>query len=313
MTKGVVSVLVGRAVQLGLIRVDDPIGRYVRVADPAKAALTVRQFLNQVTGIRMMWANDVFEAASTDSAAALFARPFQAVPGTTFLYAQTTITALVSVLEAAIGEDVQTFAQREVFGPIGIDRHEWRWARDGSGRTQGFAFLDMTPRAFARIGLLLLHGGEWSGRRLLPADYVTEGAKGTTANGCYGFLWWTNDGTTCHNAGFPADELYQHRWIASAPPDAFGLSGMFDQTVVVIPSLDMVVVRMGLPHELLADPLGDVKGQKPKWDYRFFRLLLAGVTDTPLPDPGDWVPDPPDPPVDWTHILPVPLPDPVHG
>ncbi len=313
MTKGVVSILVGRAVQLGRLRVDDPIGRYLHLEDPAKAALTVRELLNQVTGLRMAWVSDLNEAATTDSAAAVLARPFEAVPGTRFMYAQTTVTALVSVVEAAIGEDLQSFAQRELFTPIGIGEHEWRWGRDGSGRTQGFAFLDMSPRAFGRLGTLLLHGGVWEGRRLLPVAYVSQGATGTAANPCYGFLWWTNAGSTCRNSGFPADILFRHRWIGSVPDDAFGLSGLFDQLVMVIPSLDVVVVRMGLPHELLADPLGDVHSQKPAWDYRFFRILLSGVTDAPVRDPGDWVPDPPEPPVDWTHILDVPLPDPVEG
>ena len=289
---------------------DDPIGRYLPLVERAKAALTVRQFLNQVTGLRMAWASDLSQAASADSAAAVLARPFEATPGTTFLYAQTAVTALVAVLEAAVGEDLQSFAQRELFTPIGIGPAEWRWGRDGAGRSQGFAFLDMTPQAFGRLGLLLVHRGAWGDRQLLPAGYVTQGTVGTAANPCYGFLWWTNDGTTCRNAGFPGPVEYNRRWIASLPADAFGLSGLFDQVVVVVPSLDVVVVRMGLPQQLLADPLGDVDGQRPQWDYRFFRILVSGVTDTPVVDPGEWVPDPPDPPVDWTHIFEVPLPAP---
>jgi len=61
----------------------------------------------------------------------------------------------------------------------------------------------------------------------------------------------------------------------------------------VIPSLDIVVVRMGLPEELFGDPLGDVASQRPDWDHRFFRMLLGGLTDVDVPDPGDWVPRPP--------------------
>ncbi len=309
MTKGVVSMLVGRAVELGRLGVDDPIGRYLDVADPRKAALTVREFLNQTTGLRLAWASDLNEAATTDSAAALLQRQFEAVPGTTFNYAQTSVTLLVAVVEAAVGEDLQDFAQRELFGPIGIERSEWQWERDGAGRSQGFAFLQMTPPSFGRLGRLLLQDGVWSGRRLLPSDYIAQGRAGTAANPCYGFLWRNNDGVGCGQTGPVLGLETTTNWMPTVPTDAYALAGMFDQLVLVIPSLDMVVVRMGLPHQVLADPLGDVQGERPSMTWRFFRTLLAGVTDVAVPDPGDWVPRPPDQ-IDWLHILEVPVPEP---
>lgn len=309
MTKGVVSMLVGRAVELGLIGVDDPIGRYIHLADARKAALTVRQFLNQTTGLRMAWVSDLNEAATTDSAAAVLGRPFEAVPGTNFEYAQTTLTALVAVLEAAVGEDLQVFAQRELFGRIGIARGEWTWDRDGAGRTQGFAFLQMTPTAFGRLGRLLLQDGVWDGSRLIGADYIAQGRRGTSANPCYGFLWRNNDGVRCEQTGPLLGPESEVNWMPTVPSDAYGLSGMFDQLVLVIPSLDMVVVRMGLPPQMLGDPWGDVAGAKPSMTWRFFRALMSGVTDVDVADPGEWTPGT-DPQIDWAHIFAVPLPEP---
>lgn len=303
MTKGVVSLVVGRAVTLGALEVDDPIGRHLAGLDPAHAAITVRQLLNQTSGLRFAWVNDLNAAARLDSVASTLTRPFESEPGTTFVYAQTTVTVLVAVVEAATGEDFQSFAARELFEPVGIPHSEWAWQRDGAGRSQGFAYLDMTPRAYGRLGSLLLHEGSWLGRTLVDPDYVRAGRHGTTANPGYGFLWWTNEGERHITAGFPAFEVRDRRWIAAAPPDTFGLSGLFDQQLVVIPSLDIVVVRMGLPNELFGDPFGEVQAQRPKWDHRFFRTLLGGLTDVDVPDPGDWVPDPPEPPIDWFHIV----------
>ena len=313
MTKGVVSMVVGRAVTMGLLGLDDPVGpllaaRGVVGLDPAHAALTVRQFLTQTTGLRLAFASDVLEAATADSVAAVLRRPFEAAPGSTYLYAQTAVSVLVAVVEGATGRDFQAFARDELFRPVGIADGDWSWARDPVGTTQGFAFLDMAPRSFGRLGTLLLHQGRWGDRVLIAEDYVAQGARGTAANPCYGFLWWTNDGTTCHNATFPAPVVRQRRWLPPAPADAFGLSGMFDQEVTVIPSLDMVVVRMGLDHRLVGDPLGLVAGQRARFQHRLFRLLMAGVSDVEVPDVGDWVPDPDDPPVDWFHILELPLP-----
>ena len=293
MTKGVVSLGVGRAVTMGLMEVDAPIGTYLPALSPAHAAITVRQLLNQTSGLRFAWANDLNLAGTGDSAARTLTRPFEAVPGTTFIYAQTTITALVSVVEAAVGEDFQSFIARELFEPIGITRNQWHWDRDPAGTTQGFAFLYMFPTAFGRIGSLLLDDGRWRGRELIAPSYMRQGATGSSANPGYGFLWRTN--RTPPGATRASDDPFREV-MASAPLDAFWFSGMFNQNVIMIPSLDIVVVRMGLPEELFADPLGNVASQRPDWDHRFFRMLLGGVTDVQVPDPGEWVPRPPSPP-----------------
>jgi len=305
MTKGVVSLGVGRAVAMGLMDVDAPIGTYLPDLDAPHAAITVRQMLNQTSGLRFAWANDLNLAATGDSAARTLTRPFEAVPGATFIYAQTTITALVSVVEAAVGEDFQAFISRELFEPIGITRNQWHWDRDPAGTTQGFAFLSMFPTAFGRIGSLLLDEGRWNGRELIAASYIRAGATGSSANPGYGFLWRTN--RTPSGAALASEDPFREV-MASAPLDTFWLSGMFNQNVIVIPSLDIVVVRMGLPEELFADPFGNVGAQRPDWDHRFFRMLLGGVTDVSVPDPGEWVPRPPSLPgrpagLDPTHII----------
>lgn len=97
MTKDVVSTVVGRAVNLGLLDVDDTVGAHLDGLRPEVGALTIQQFLTQTTGLRMAWANDLWAAGSTDSVADVLARPFQADPGSTFLYARTAVTVLVAV------------------------------------------------------------------------------------------------------------------------------------------------------------------------------------------------------------------------
>lgn len=303
MTKGVVALLAGRAVQLGRLGLDDPIGTHVDGLDAAHGAITVRHLLTQTSGLRFAWANDLNAAATGDSARLVLQRPFEAAPGTRFIYAQTTVTALVAVIEAAVGEDLQSFAQRELFGPVGIARGEWAWQRDGVGRTQGFAFLDITPRAMGRLGSLLLAEGEWGGVPLLPADFIAQGAAGTDANPGYGFLWRTNAGERHRDSGYVDSDWLERRWVPAAPVDMFGLSGMFNQNVFVLPGLDMVVVRMGLPAGMFGDPVAEWEGERPAWEHHFFRTLLTGVQDVPVPDPGDWRPDPDRQIVDLDHII----------
>ena len=121
----------------------------------------------------------------------------------------------------------------------------------------------MTPPAFGRLGRLLLQDGRWGGRQLIGSDYIAAARKGTAANPCYGFLWRNNDGVGCGQTGPLLGVETAVNWMPTVPTDAYALAGMFDQLVLVIPSLDMVVVRMGLPHQMLPDPWGDVSGEKP--------------------------------------------------
>lgn len=312
MTKGVVSTVVGRAVTLGRISLDAPISTYLDGTgielDENRGRLTVRHFLTQTTGLRMAWVNDLWAAGTADSVADVLARPFQAEPGSTFLYAQTAVTVLVAVTEAAVGEDFQSFAARELFEPLGIPPVQWRSDRDASGRTQGFAFLDMAPMAWTRLGHLLLREGMWGSRRLIDADYIRQGSRGTHANPGYGFLWRTNSGDWNLDSGFPSYRRRERPNWPGIPRDAFGYSGLFDQSMIVIPSLDMVILRMGFPPELFGDPIGESPGIRPKFAWRYHRLLMDAVTDVDVADPGPWRYERDDAPLDVTNLIEPGLP-----
>lgn len=315
MTKSVVSLVVGRAVTLGALGLDDPVGPYLRKAgypvDDVKGALTVRHFLTQTTGIRMPIVQDFLEAVSTDSVAALLQRPFEAVPGSTFIYAQTTLNALTRIVEGAVGRDFQDFARAELFAPIGIGDREWVWQRDPAGTTQGFAMLDIAPRAMARLGMLAGSGGRWSGTQLVDPSYLEAAQQGSASNPCYGFLVRTNRSDRCGNDGIPVFEVDDERLIPPAPSDTFAFSGAFDQETYVIPSLDMVVVRMGPPSAFALDPLGGAGDLfSPAWKYRSMQLLMTAVRDVPQPAVPDWAPPPPSEGLDLARLLPLPLPEP---
>jgi CubicO group peptidase (beta-lactamase class C family) len=216
--------------------------------------------------------NDLL-AGGEDSVATTLALPFVHKPGTYFEYAQTTVTVVGAIVAKAVGEDLQTFADQQLFIPLGIPRARWTWARDNAGNTQGYAFLSMAPVDLAKIGALLLHRGEWGGRQLIDPGYIDQMTAASPTNGGYGFLVWTNQGDSYITPSELARDTRNHRWVQSAPPDLFALSGLFDQDVWVIPSLDMVVVRTGGPG---SDP----------WVHEFFRYLMRGVEDQHIPDPG---------------------------
>lgn len=277
-TKGVVGMLVGRAVTLGKLSVDDPIGRWFPEADAAHRAITVRELLQQSSGLTFHWANDV-AAGGIDSINFTLGLPFEHAPGTYFEYAQTTVSLLVATIERATGTDIQTFADAQLFSPLGIPRQRWSWARDQFGHSFGYAFLSMAPLDLARLGTLLLHRGQWAGRQLIDADYVAAMSTPSATNPGYGYLVWTNAGDWFITPSALVRKVKDRPWIASAPRDTYALSGMFDQLVWVIPSLDMVVVRTGFFGA-------------SNWQHQFFRILMKGVRDVSVPDPGALAPEP---------------------
>lgn len=293
-TKGIVSLITGRAEQLGYLDVDDSIAKYFPEVSPAHARITVRHLLNQTSGLKFAWANDLNLAGTQDSVARTLERPFRFEPGEQFVYAQTTITVLAGLVERAVGMDFQEFARTEFFEKIGIPKSEWTWLRDSFGNTQGFAGLSITPRALGRIGSLMMEYGNWQGEQIIREGYMRDGSRGSQANPGYGYLWRANGGEFSLGNS-PSLETNDGMIWPNVPEDAYGLSGMFEQTVTTIPSLGIVYVRMGLPFEIFPDPMGQVEGHNPRWDWRFHRLLFSGLLDQDYPDYGDWAPGPQNP------------------
>jgi CubicO group peptidase (beta-lactamase class C family) len=291
-TKGVVSVLTGRAQRLGRLDLDDPIGRYLPEADPEHGAITVRQLLTESSGLHFIWTADL-HLAHPDSVRHTLALPFDHEPGSYFEYAQTTVSVLAKVVERAVGEDLQAFAQRELFGPLGIDRREWFWLRDRAGNTHGWAHLFLSPHGMARVGHLMLGEGAWAGRRLLDRRYVTEAQTPSSTNSAYGYLLWTNRGDHPVTPSIPERRVLDHPIFASAPRDTYAFVGFGDQMIWVIPSLDMVIVRTGLFGNRNPDPQALITANTGDWMYEFFRILMRGVRDRQIPDPGPFQSDPP--------------------
>ena len=284
-TKGITSLLTGLAVTDGKLALDDPIGKYLPQADAAHGKITVRQLLTQTSGLRFAWLSD---ATSRDQVKYTLSLPFVHAPGTYFEYAQTTVTLLGAVVQAAVGEDLARFADRRLFTPLGITHSSWSWPRDRAGHVQGWAFLNLAPKAMGRVGQLLLQRGAWNGQQLIAADYIQQLQAPSATNPGYGFLAWTNGGGSMITATMPSRRFINEPFLPTAPADTYAFVGFLGQLIIVVPSLDMVIVRTGLPgnrdpdlHSLLTVKSGDM-------DYEGIRGVMQSVTDVAVPDPGPY-------------------------
>ncbi|GAB3689962.1 serine hydrolase domain-containing protein [Saccharopolyspora tripterygii] len=292
-TKSVVSLLTGIARDRGQLQLDDPIDRYLPQGpgwgDAAHRAITVRQLLTQTSGIRQAIAS---EAATTgtdvDIAREALAQPLVREPGSAFEYSQRGVDLLAFVVQRAVGRDLQEFAQEALFAPVGIAAHDYVWLRDRSGNTYGYAHLFIPPERFARLGLLMAHDGEWNGTRVVSADYVSQLRQPTATNGCYGFLFWTNAGKPCTSANVPHAQTVDRQMITSAPADLYAMVGAFHQNNFVIPSLGIVVTWTGLLGDTAPNAAGIASSLPADLYHNFFRILLRGIRDQHVPDPGPY-------------------------
>lgn len=280
-TKGVTAAVIGRAVTLGHLSVDDPLGRFFPHADSAHANLTVRQVLTQTTGLHFSWPADL-AGQQTDAVLQTLAAPADYAPGSTFQYAQNTVMVLSKIIEIATGADFQDFAQRELFAPLGIDRGNWVWLRDRSGNTAVNGGLAMRPDDLALLGQLLLREGRWNGDQLIDADYLRQAATGTAANPGYGFLTWLNSGDTYRGTEVPTAIFYDHPQFPGSPRDMYSYEGALGQFLTVVPSRDLVVVRLGIPLRVdLDNPIAILTGSGNPDNNELFQRITRAVTDVP--------------------------------
>ena len=105
---------------------------------------------------------------------------------------------------------------------------------DASGVFMGSSYLYASARDWARIGQLMLNGGTINGARIMTEDWVSRATTPNTSENqrAYGYQWWLNRGNEAL------------RW-SDMPADAYSAQGNRQQYLMVIPSLDLVIVRLG--------------------------------------------------------------------
>lgn len=199
-------------------------------------------------------------------------------PGTIWAYSDSGLNWLSEVLTAVFNQDLATVLQSRVWSTLGLNStagtvrtdSDLFW-RDNALRTQTVGTthnrelasgISANVNAMARVGLLLLRKGNWNGTQVLPESFVTTVSTPVAANASleirpqpsdfpgattnYGVLWWTN----------------ATGQLANVPRDAFWAWGLGDSLIVVIPSLDLVVVRAGEEHLQSEIPGAATPGQR---------------------------------------------------
>ena len=214
--------------------------------DPRKERITLRHLLTMTSGIRGERAGifgtptatgyGPFEHALGRSPNRFGRRTdkLSCEPGTRWDYSDPAIAHLSLIFAQLMGREMSDVLQERVFMPIGIENLSWD-VHGGSGfigpHTNAHTGIHVSARELARFGYLALHQGTWAGQQLVPRwwhDLATQTSQ--DYNPAYGYTWWVNT----RGAQWP-----------SLPRDTFALQGYRSNRCYIIPSLDLVVTRVG--------------------------------------------------------------------
>ncbi len=107
-----------------------------------------------------------------------------------------------------------------------------------------FKIYESNTRSMARFGLLALNKGKWVNEQIRNETFFNEGiSTSQSINPAYGYLWWLNGKTSYMVPG--GQTVYPGLLVPSAQTDMYAAMGAEDQSIYVIPSKNMVVIRMG--------------------------------------------------------------------
>ena len=242
----------------GILRLDERVADTLTGwrDDPRRSAITVSDLLSMTSGLEPGYGVLTGDISIDRFAAAESLRAVED-RGAAFAYGPANMNVFGALLQrklASRGTTPLDYLHRRLLRPLGIKPAEW--ATDAAGNPGMAGGARMTPRQLMRFGRMLLHGGRWHLRRIVPRDRLGVLWQGSPANPAYGRTFWLNrqaaqpdaaevDVEGILVAGAPFDGWPTACFSRRAPPDTVVLLGSYNQRVYVIPSLDLVIVRTG--------------------------------------------------------------------
>jgi len=277
MTKSITSALVGILVERGEFTADDlaPIPEWRRPGDE-HGRITVDHLLRMSAGfdfhhdVSAVGQRQMALFGAIDSTEYSIECPLEVEPGARWEYANANPHSLWRIIRNTVGdtdENYLTFARRALFNKIGM--RSAIIEPDPYGNPIGTSFGWATARDWARFGLLYLNDGVWEGERILPEGWVdyTRTPAPAAEYKHYGALFWLNAGAKEFAKTSEQQERYKNSPpFARLPEDAYFAMGHEGKVVAIIPSREMVIVRLGLSRH------------KETWDYEgFVADVLAAI------------------------------------
>lgn len=161
---------------------------------------------------------------------------YRAKPGSRWAYHDPPYAVLEKVLENASRQSLQEFFKSRIADPIGMNGF---WQKTGERNV-----FYSSARSFAKFGLLLLANGNWNQTKIWSGGYFSNLTKPSQkSNPSFGYLTWLNGQSSYRLPGI--QKPFFGSLVPSAPSDLYMSVGEGGQLLMVVPSEQLVIVRMG--------------------------------------------------------------------
>lgn len=252
MHKSLMGLFVGIAIADGRIgSVDDPVGTYLdEWRDDPRGRITLRQLLQMSSGLAQYrftlnpFADDNRWINSGRSGEVILRTPLAGwEPGSRYDYNNINSELLGMVLERAYGQRYSAILREKLWLPMGGERALVHTDQPG-GRAFTSCCLGAPAMDWARVGMLLLGRGSVNGRQLVAPEWIDAMTTASPAAGHYGLQIWLGYG----DPAVPPDNAGSSGAVAPGPflaRDTFMTWGRGQQHVFVVPSRELVIVRLG--------------------------------------------------------------------
>lgn len=278
MAKSVTSTMIGILVDQGKLQLDAPapVPAWQKPGDP-RAAITLRQMLHMSSGIRHQESGEenapvekadttqlLFGKSAADFVGAALAKPLESKPGSIYEYSTANSTLLAWIAGNRITQETEPLKRRaaialwlrqNIFLPAGMPSAVPEF--DAQGNFLGGSLVHATARDWANFGQTYLNKGVGpTGKRVVSESWVNFVQQPAPTDAGYGGHFWLNKIRTSKNGTkFPA--LFPDM----GPADAYAAVGHLGQYVIVIPSENMVLVRLGKTQDETLAPVRAALGQ----------------------------------------------------
>ena len=252
MTKSIANILVGILVSKGLISLDDKPNIESWTHDE-RNQISIKDLLQMNSGLdwnedysaltdanKLLWMEeDVFKFASSKN--------LEGEVGNHWEYSSGTTNIISGIIRSKFENDIQYwgFPYVEFFSKLGIKNAQLEIDEAGNYVLSSFCYA--TARDWAKMGLLYLHKGQWGNLRLFDESYYDFSISPVENEKQYGAQLWLNT---------------DHCNYKDVPSDMFSMNGYNGQKTIIIPSLNMVIVRMGSSSDI-------------DWNHLIKEIILA--------------------------------------